>query len=380
MAPARKKQDKPQPQQHQGAPEQPPQQPQQPPHIPGIKDRKLQVIAAIQKRCADPVWIDRLRKIAHGDDSKIMRAVNSYSTFIANDQGAGRDENKKYICEASLSSLFSVFLEAFQLGLDIGGGRDLVAVIVYNNTAELEVTYKGFVNALTRHFDNPFVQFGNIFEGDVFIPKISDNKATFIHEPKDPLSQDWQKLKGAYCYFTYTNRENKQEVSRIVWIDKAGIEMIRSKARSQKVWNEFWGEMVLKAIIRRASKVPFASIDFDEGEIDPGTVDNKHYMLEDKSGDRLALLMKRQHEILDDDKAPAEGKEKPAEGTGAVEGEKASPDAAQGQQEASKPEEAKPVDDAVRFTDNGHGEGQVIDNGTVPAAELTDDDFEEEGK
>jgi len=373
MAPARKKHEKAPPQQ-QGQPEHPQQQQaQQQPYLPSIKDRKLQVIAAIQKRCADPVWIERLLKIARGDESKIMRAVNSFSTFIANDQGSGKGDNKKYVCEASLSSLFSVFLEAFQLGLDIGGGRDLVAVIVYNNTAELEVTYKGFVNALARHFDNPFVQFGNIFEGDVFIPKISDNKATFIHEPKNPLAQEWQKLKGAYCYFTYTNRENKQEVSRIVWIDKSGIEMIRSKARSQNVWNEFWGEMVLKAIIRRASKVPFASIDFDEGEIDPSTVDNKHYMLEDKSGDRLAMLMARQREVLDDDKVPAEGKEASG-GRDKGEGANASQGAPQGQREASKPEEAKPVDDAVRFTDTGAGE--VIDNDTVPAAELTDDDFE----
>lgn len=344
-----------------------------------IKNRKLQVIAAIQARIADPVWMERLLKIAHGDESKIMRAVNSYSTFIANDQG-GRRDNKKYVCEASLSSLFSCFLEAFQLGLDIGGGRDLVSIIVYGNTAELDVTYKGFVNALSRHFDNPFVQFGNIFEGDEFLPVITDTTASFIHTPKNPFTQPWDKLIGTYCYFSYTLRESSKEVSRLCWIDKPGIMMIRSKAKSQNVWNDFWGEMVIKAVIRRASKIPFASIDFDEGEIDPSTVDNKHFLLEDKSagGDRLSKLLAKQREVLDDDKKP---EDKPA---GEVTGQEADPAATEGgntPSEASQGQQAevaattKPTEDnAVRFQDAGGQGGSVIDNGAQPV-ELTDDDF-----
>lgn len=344
--------------------------------------RKKEVITMLQKRIADPVWMERLLKIAHGDESKILRALNSYCTFIANDQGSRDGNDRKYICNASLSSLFTCFLEAFSLGLDIGGGRDFVAVVVYGAQAELEVTYKGFVNALSRHFDNPFVQFGNIFDGDVFIPRVADSTATFIHEPKDPFTQNYDQLKGAYCYFSYTNRENKKEVSRLVWIDKAGIVMIRSKARSQKVWNEWWGEMVLKAIIRRASKIPFASIDFDEQIADPSLVDNKHFLLEDKSTgkERLGRLLEKQQEIMDDDKVHEgddNGSKKPTESTKdepahaeAAKDTLLSPDAPSG-------EMAKQADEgAVRFPDNDPSviEGHVVHS---QAPELTDADFEE---
>lgn len=280
-----------------------------------IKNRKLHVIKSIQTKCSDPIWLERLLKIAHDDESKIMRAMNSFSTFIANDQGSGKGI-KQYICEASIPSLFSCFLEAFQMGLDIGGGRDLVSVIVYTyettKTAELEVTYKGFVHALNKHFDNAYVQPGLIFTGDDFSCEISDTKATFKHKPKKEnlLSQTWAKLEGSYCYFSYTQRDNKETVSRLIVIDKKGIEMIRSKAKQQGVWNDFWDQQTLKSTIRRASKIPFAQIDFGETEFDPTVIDNRHYLLEDGTAgsgtDRLGALMKRQQEVLDEDEKPAE--------------------------------------------------------------------------
>lgn len=289
-----------------------------------VKTRKLQVIKNIQTKCSDPIWLERLLKIAHDDESKIMRAVNSFSTFIANDQGSGKGI-KQYICDASIPSLFSCFLEAFQMGLEIGGGRDLVSIIVYTyestKTAELEVTYKGFVHALNKHFDNAYVQPGLIFTGDEFDCEISDTKATFKHKPKKEnlLSQTWAKLEGSYCYFSYTQRENKETVSRLIVIDKKGIEMIRSKAKQQGVWNDFWDQQTLKSTIRRASKIPFAQIDFGDNEVDLTTIDNRHFLLEDKSGgtDRLGALMKRQQEVLDDDneKPPIGGNK-----SGAVDG------------------------------------------------------------
>jgi len=288
-----------------------------------IKQRKLQIVALIQKRCMEPIWMERLRKIARGDDSKIMRAVNSFTTHIANDEGSGKP-NKKYICEASFPSLFRCFLEAFQLGLDIGGGRDLVYVVVYNHEADLEISYKGFVNALNRHFDNAYVQPGLVFKGDKFKSKITDNNASFEHEPSEEnlFSQTWDKLIGSYCFFSYTLRENKEKVSRLVVIDKAGIEMIRSKAKQGYVWSDFWGEQTIKSTIRRAAKLPFAQIDFDEDELDPREIDNRHYQLEDGTSggkDRLKALMESQSKILDEENEPVKDETgKKSDGAGEV--------------------------------------------------------------
>jgi recombinational DNA repair protein RecT len=345
-------------------------QPQQPApdELSRIKARKKWVIDTFQKWCADPLWNERLMKVVNNDASKVMRALNSFCTFILNDQGSGwGDSPKKYLCDANVGSLFQCFLEAFGIGLEIGGGRDLCAVMVYGGTAELEVTYKGFANALSKHYRNSFVQVDKIFEGDDFIANVSGATATFNHVPKNLLSQTWDKIKGAYCYFEYTQQSGK-EVSRLVVIDRKEIETIRSKAKSQKVWNEWNGEMIIKAVIRRASKIPFAQIDFDLEFEDPAVVDNKHFMLEDMSGEnRLSKLMQKQQELMTSDDKPVTD---------------------------NKPEPSgdKPVDDATRFPDdkppaqtvqengeNVQNSGNSVAGANIDAshAELSDADFEE---
>lgn len=353
-----------------------------------VKERKLFVIKKIQDRCSDPVWQERMMKIAAGDESRIMRAVNSYTTFIANDQGSGKREEKKYICDASISSLFTCFLEAFQMGLEIGGGRDHVSIIVYNTQAELEVTYKGFAYALNRHFDNSFVQCGLIFEGDEFDAEVTNTTASFTHKPKNLLNQKWEIFKGAYCYFQYTNREDKKAVSRLVVIDKPGIEMIRSKAKTKYTWDDFWGEMTLKAVIRRSSKIPFATIDFSEFEIDPAEIDNRHFLLEDKtdSSSRLSGLMKKQKEMMEEEDAiRVEPKvdNKPTEQSNSGRADLGQPGPANVSRQAPIEEAAnaqETVDDnatgqVVRYRDASENAGAVIDN-EPHRASLTDEDFE----
>lgn len=284
------------------------QQPQEPQQTEAerIQARKRHVINALQTKFSEAIWVDRLLKICGGDESRIMKSLNSFLNYILNDDGGGEKGKKKYIADCSISSICSSFLEAFQMGIEVGGGRDHAYLVNYAGQCELEISYKGFVYALGKHFDNPFVVAENVFEGDEFKCQITDSQATYSHIPKDPFSKSWEKLKGCYCYFSYTQRDNKERVSRIVNIQKTGpdgLETIRSKAKGSFAWNDFPFEQTKKSTLRRAIKIPFAEIDFGDEEINPENVDNKHFQLEGGSdpNERLKLLMDKQREMLRED-------------------------------------------------------------------------------
>lgn len=286
---------------------------QQPPAAPPlsesdrIRERKRKVIDTINEKFYQPIWMERLLKMCGNDQSKIMKALNSFVTYILADKG-GNSDNKVYIADCTISSICTAFLEAFQMGIEVGGGRDHAYLINYSGQCELDISYKGFVYALNKHFDNAFVDARCVFEGDEFSCEITDTTATFTHKPKNAFVQTWEKMQGCYCYFTYTLRGGGK-VSRLIMIPKGedaktpdSLEMIRSKAKGSWAWKDFPFEQCKKATIRRGSKIPFASIDFADDDINPETVDNRHYELEPNSGDKLRLMMEKHKEMLEDEK------------------------------------------------------------------------------
>lgn len=276
-----------------------------------IRDRKKHVVATLNDKFSTEIWRERLMKICGNDESRIMKALNSFITYIMNDDG-GKDDRKAYIADCSMSSISTAFLEAFQMGIEVGGGRDHAYLVNYAGQCELDISYKGFVYALNKHFDDAFVIAECVFEGDKFTASVTDATASYTHipNPEQPFGQNWDKLKGAYCYFSYTTRDTKQKVSRLVRIQRGddktpdSLSMIRSKAKGSWAWKDFPFEQCKKATLRRGAKVPFASIDFGDDDTNPELVDNRHYALEgnDSGGNRLLKLMQAQQELMDDDK------------------------------------------------------------------------------
>lgn len=268
-----------------------------------VRYRKAFVIKSLQEKFSETLWRERLLKICGGDESRILKAVQSFVAYISNDDG-GREGRKRYIADCTLGSITGAFLESFQMGIEVGGGRDHAYLVAYDNQCELEISYKGFVYALGKHFDNPFVIAECVFDGDEFTSHITENNATFSHKPSDPFKKSWATMRGCYCYFSYTQRDSGEKVSRLVMIQKEGadgLEMIRSKSKGSKAWADFPFEQCKKSTCRRAAKIPFAQIDFGDEDVNPETVDNKHYQLENSSS-RLALLMDKQKEIHTDEK------------------------------------------------------------------------------
>jgi len=291
-------------------------QQQQPPvnEADRIRARKKQVVDTLTTKFSEAVWRDRLLKICGGDESKIMKSLNSFLTYILNDDG-GKEDRKAYIADCTLASISTAFLEAFQMQIEVGGGRDHAYLVNYANQCELDISYKGFVYALNKHFDNAFVVANCVFEGDSFTSESTDMTATYTHKPKNAFEQTWAKMQGVYCYFCYTLRDGGGKVSRLITIPKGNdskapdsIEMIRSKAKGSWAWKDFPFEQSKKAAIRRAAKIPFASIDFGDEDVNPEQVDNRHYQLEGTSSDRLQLMLEKHKEMLDDEKKPDEPK------------------------------------------------------------------------
>lgn len=271
-------------------------QPQQE-HI-TIAQAKRLCCEKLTKIFTSPMMNERLMKMAGGDASRVAKNLTAFLTLITQHDGGSSDPSKKkYYHQCSVSSLTTCFLESMNMQLPFDS-RQLVSMIIYDWEAELDISYKGFVHALNRYYQDAFVDTKIIMDGDDFTCEEEPEKVTYKHKAKNPFAHVNSKMEGVlgcYCYFAYTLSDGRR-VQRIVHVPKADLLLMRSKAKSKNVWDEWTSQQIIKSTIRRASKIPFAAIDLD---IDIEEVDNRHFKLEAPGGDtRLKLLMQAQEEVV----------------------------------------------------------------------------------
>ena len=271
-------------------------QPNTPPRM-TIEQKKAAVCTAIQNKFNNEKMRERLLHLARGDESLIISNLNSFLTILVNDEGTGKWNEKKYLVDANVSSLSLCFMESMQLGIPIDR-RGLVHIVVYGLQAELEIDYRGFIYYLSKHYTDADFDIKLVFEGDTF-NHWSDNGDDKYEYKKDPAraKNDYSKVVWAFMFMTYV--KNGRERSKLEVMDKRELDLVKSKAKTKAVWDEWLGEMYKKAVCRRACKLPLAAV--DENAIE--SIDNKNFELDRPAAmDRLEHLINNQEEMLNDQK------------------------------------------------------------------------------
>lgn len=96
------------------------------------------------------------------------------------------------------------------------------------------------------------------------------NGASYELEITDPF--DRGDIKGGYAYARFEDpRQNK-----LIVMTKAEIDEIRSKAKSQSFWKDWYKEMALKTIVRKISKAV---------QLDPKKFDDYYFLMEKMNDD-----------------------------------------------------------------------------------------------
>ena len=147
--------------------------------------------------------------------------------------------------------------EAFKNMLDTGipvDKRQLAYVIKYGNSIQYQIGYKGFIARIKEIYPTAQVKAELVYRGDTFNVEKIDGKAKYVHKVSNPFAEI-KDLAGAYAYVQYI--DNGKEFSFIETMGINEINKIKGKAKTGAVWNEWYGEMAKKAVIRRLCKTLF---------------------------------------------------------------------------------------------------------------------------
>lgn len=147
--------------------------------------------------------------------------------------------------------------EAFKASLDTGipvDKRQLAYIVKYGNKIEYQIGFKGFISRIKEIYPTASVKAELVFPGDVFTVEKVDGQARYTHKVANPFNSV-RNMIGAYAYIQYNDKG--KEYSFIETMGKDEIDKIKGKAKTAFVWNEWYGEMAKKAVIRRLCKTLF---------------------------------------------------------------------------------------------------------------------------
>jgi recombination protein RecT len=164
-------------------------------------------------------------------------------------------------------SILQAVMEAAQLGLELGGPLAEAHLVPFGAECKLIPDYKGILRLARRSEEFNVIEAVLVNSRDVF-RVIRNPFPTVLHEPS--YDDHPGLLKWAYAYAQLTNGTLVLEV-----MSKLELDVVRSKARSQEAWKEWYGEMAKKTVLKRLLKRQARSTEVLRAMV----MDNRDYVL-----------------------------------------------------------------------------------------------------
>lgn len=183
---------------------------------------------------------DNLAKVAMAlpKHLSVERMQRIYLTVFKNSPG---------LQSCSPASVIKAMLRSAELGLEPDGGK--LHFIPRGGEVTVQIGYQGYVELARRTGQIASIEANLVYESDQFeIAYHLDSK--FEHRPNLRRTAD-DKVLGVYAYAKLTTGERL-----FTWMAFADVEHVRrSSSGNNKVWQQHWGEMAKKTVIKRAAKM-----------------------------------------------------------------------------------------------------------------------------
>jgi hypothetical protein len=128
--------------------------------------------------------------------------------------------------------------------------------------------YVAYKNKMLLAYPESKIDMALVYEGDDFNVSKESGSVIYHHNIASPFVRDTKNIIGAYCVIINKRGEF------ITLLDKAELTKHRKVAKTDFIWNQWFAEMALKTVIKKAVKQHF-----DDVYINIEEADNENYDL-----------------------------------------------------------------------------------------------------
>lgn len=238
--------------------------------------------------------------LALGGDSNDEAAKQEAFKYIASvlqevQRTIGDDKKDLTTCEPH--SIVQCMIDAATMQLPIDG-RSLAHLMKYGKKATLQIGYRGFLYKISQYYQDASFAAVPVFEGDDVSISDENGFQSYKHKPANPFEDNPENMRGIVCGLTFTH--NGQKHSKVIAMSMDEIGKVRSKAKQDYIWKEWFIEKAKVAGLKRLCKIHFAGlmglqdmIEYDNREnfmIDATPPDNQLVTDEQAESLKIALM------------------------------------------------------------------------------------------
>lgn len=201
-----------------------------------------------------PSQIDQLKNELRGMTQKFKSALPAsmppekfFSVMVTAIQNSPID-----LLSCDRQSLFNAAIKCAQDGL-LPDGRE-AAFIKYGNKVQYQAMVTGIFKKIRNAGEISLIFADVVYEQDQFKIWTDENGRHFAHHPDltNPNRGKSEGAVGAFCFARFKNGDDFD----LEFMSKKEIEDVRAKSKAPNgtAWNEWWGEMAKKTVVKRQSK------------------------------------------------------------------------------------------------------------------------------
>lgn len=194
------------------------------------------------------------------DDYKAEK-VEQFATYctrlaLEKDKKTGQLKNE-WITKKSAEQLAVYFKRVAQ-----DEGMFLDGVNITLTSRGIEYDYKAYKNKVLLVYPESIIDNQLVYKDDTYKFRKESGKVIYTHEINNPFNQKDEDVIGAYCVI-----KNKRG-EFIVTLGREDIDKHRKVAKTDSIWKQWFKEMCLKTVIKKACSVHFNDITTNMQEID----------------------------------------------------------------------------------------------------------------
>ena len=145
--------------------------------------------------------------------------------------------------------------------------------------------YVAYKNKMLGVYPETKFDLAVVVKGDTFTSSNEDGKLTYKHVVADPFAEK-QEIIGAFCVI------RNQRGDFLTTLNAADIKKHRAVAKTDSIWSAWFKEMVLKTVIKKATKYHFDDIFANLNETDNESIDLETVILPEEDRAKIDETVK----------------------------------------------------------------------------------------
>jgi hypothetical protein len=127
--------------------------------------------------------------------------------------------------------------------------------------------YVAYKNKMLLAYPESKIDAALVYKGDTFTTSKDDGSVSYHHEVANPFAQKAEDVIGGYCVI-----KNKRG-DFLTLLSKEDIDKHRKVAKTDYIWREWFKEMAMKTVVKKACRQHFADIYEGISEMDNAEID-----------------------------------------------------------------------------------------------------------